>query len=599
MSESNLTFAKIVANPNAYSWSQVYSAGKLFAVLSLETQEEIHEKDYLNVLGKEILDTLEQEFFTLETKDLESIKQAVLTTSGKISQEVTCSFTIGSVVNNILYVYILGNGRVSLKRQEKLGNLLEVRDQKADSLKVASGFLQDGDIIVLQTKQFSDIISIGTLTEFMDNLPPAEVAENLAPLVHEKEEAGAAAIIISYKTAVITHEAVGAATEEATIEEIQEKEVEEKIQESPFYAPSVTNNLSYLNKVKQIFSPLLSKIKIPNNLTANLNHPKKVILTIVAIILIVFVGSIIFALNKQQNEKIQTAFQSVYPQAQKKYSEGQNLAGLNQNLARDSFSEAQQILLAGKDKLPKNSKEEKQILSLLAQVNNALNTTSGVTNSQASLVGTNVSPMLLAKTKNDGLYFTEDDSHIYGLTSDQVYSLNNDGTNKKTLIKNSSDWQKAGGLSSYFGNIYVLDKNQNQILKFVQTDSGFSKTNYFSSTSPDLSKAISMAIDSSIYVLSLDGGVAKYTKGNAENFSLTGIDKPLSNPTGIFTTIGDNNIYILDNGNSRIVVFDKSGNYKSQYQATVIKIAKDFEVLEKDKKIYVLSSGKIYEIDLK
>lgn len=599
MSESNLTFAKIVANPNAYSWSQVYSAGKLFAVLSLETQEEIHEKDYLNVLGKEILDTLEQEFFTLETKDLESIKQAVLTTSGKISQEVTCSFTIGSVVNNILYVYILGNGRVSLKRQEKLGNLLEVRDQKADSLKVASGFLQDGDIIVLQTKQFSDIISIGTLTEFMDNLPPAEVAENLAPLVHEKEEAGAAAIIISYKTAVITHEAVGAATEEATIEEIQEKEVEEKIQESPFYAPSVTSNLSYLDKVKQKFSPLLSKIKIPNNLTANLNHPKKVILTIVAIILIVFVGSIIFALNKQQNEKIQTAFQSVYPQAQKKYSEGQNLAGLNQNLARDSFSEAQQILLAGKDKLPKNSKEEKQILSLLAQVNNALNTTSGVTNSQASLVGTNVSPMLLAKTKNDGLYFTEDDSHIYGLTSDQVYSLNNDGTNKKTLIKNSSDWQKAGGLSSYFGNIYVLDKNQNQILKFVQTDSGFSKTNYFSSTSPDLSKAISMAIDSSIYVLSLDGGVAKYTKGNAENFSLTGIDKPLSNPTGIFTTIGDNNIYILDNGNSRIVVFDKSGNYKSQYQATVIKIAKDFEVLEKDKKIYVLSSGKIYEIDLK
>src|SRR5450759_467699 len=111
MSESNLTFAKIVANPNAYSWSQVYSAGKLFAVLSLETQEEIHEKDYLNVLGKEILDTVEHEFFTLETKDWESIKQAVLTTTGKISQEVTCSFTIGSVVNNILYVYILGNGR--------------------------------------------------------------------------------------------------------------------------------------------------------------------------------------------------------------------------------------------------------------------------------------------------------------------------------------------------------------------------------------------------------------------------------------------------------------------------------------------------------
>jgi hypothetical protein len=178
--------------------------------------------------------------------------------------------------------------------------------------------------------------------------------------------------------------------------------------------------------------------------------------------------------------------------------------------------------------------------------------------------------------------------------------LDNDGSNKKTLIKNDNDWQKAGGLSIYFGNIYVLDKKQNQILKFVQTDSGFSKTNYFpKDTTPDFSKAVSLAIDSSVYVLSSNGTVAKYTKGNADNFSLTGLDKPLSNPTGIITNINDNNIYILDDGNSRIVVFDKTGNYKSQYQATIIKGAKDFEVLEKDKKIYILSGGKIYEIDLK
>jgi dihydrofolate reductase len=55
----------------------------------------------------------------------------------------------------------------------------------------------------------------------------------------------------------------------------------------------------------------------------------------------------------------------------------------------------------------------------------------------------------------------------------------------------------------------------------------------------------------------------------------------------------------LDNGNSRVVVFDKTGSYKAQYQADVIKSAKDFEVLEKDKKIYVLSGGKVYEITLK
>ena len=239
------------------------------------------------------------------------------------------------------------------------------------------------------------------------------------------------------------------------------------------------------------------------------------------------------------------------------------------------------------------------MLDLLAKVETALNQTSGVTAAQPKQVDLSLSAMLSAETKNDGLYFTEDDSHIYGLTADQVFSLNPDGSNKKTLITNGGDWQKAGGLSTYFGNIYVLDKKQNQMLKYVQTDSGFSKTNYFTNASPDLSKAVSMAIDSDIYVLSSDGTLSKYTKGNADNFTLTGLDKPLANPTGIFTSIGDNNLYVLDNGNSRIVVFDKSGNYKNQYQANVIKSAKDFEVLEKDKKAYVLSGGKLYEIDLK
>ena len=201
MADSNLTFAKIVANPSAFSWSQVYSAGKLFAALSLEAKEEREEKDYLNVLGKEILDTLEQEFFTLETKDLESIKQAVTATSSKIPQEINCSFVITVLIENILYIYILGNGKVSLRRDGKLGTLLEASDQKPDSLKVSSGFLQENDTVILQTKQFSDVISVDTLSEFLDNLTPAEASENLAPLVHEKEDGGAASIIINYKQA--------------------------------------------------------------------------------------------------------------------------------------------------------------------------------------------------------------------------------------------------------------------------------------------------------------------------------------------------------------------------------------------------------------
>jgi hypothetical protein len=600
MAESILTFAKIVANPSLLSWAQVYSAGKLFAVISLETSEENQEKDFLNILGKEILTTLEQEFFTLETKDLESIKEAVATTSQKIPSTINCSFVIAALANNILYLYILGNGRASLKREGKLGNLIEAADQPSDALKVASGYLQNDDIIVLQTKQFSDIISVGTLSELMDNLPPAEIAENLAPLVHEKEEAGAAAIIAHYK-APLAEEASESIHEESAQElepEIEQNlvEDEENSTESPFYSPTAANKTKLLDKIKPL-SSLFSKIRKPENLA--LNHARKIILTIVIIILIVFVGSVFFAINKQQNDKTQTAFQAIYPQALKDYNEGQGLVELNQNLARDSFNQAQQLLNSGKDKLPKNSKEEKQVLDLLGKVDTALSAASGVTNASAKEVSTDSSQLLLAETKNDGLYFTSDASHIYGLTGTQVYTLNLDGINKKSVVTNSSDWKQPGGLATYIGNIYVLDKAQNQIFKFVNSDSGFVKANYFSSATPDLSKAVSMAIDSSVYILTSDGNISKFTKGAADTFTIAGLDTSLSNPTRIFTNANTDNVYILDNGNSRIVVLDKSGNYKNQYQSGVIKTAKDFEVLEKDKKIYALSGGKIYEIDLK
>jgi DNA-binding beta-propeller fold protein YncE len=100
-------------------------------------------------------------------------------------------------------------------------------------------------------------------------------------------------------------------------------------------------------------------------------------------------------------------------------------------------------------------------------------------------------------------------------------------------------------------------------------------------------------------VLSTNGKINKFNKGAAENFSITGLDKDLLNPTRIYTNSDQTYVYVLDNGNSRIVVLEKSGRYKTQYQASIIKSAKDFDVDEKNNKIFVLQSGKVYQIDLK
>jgi len=182
------------------------------------------------------------------------------------------------------------------------------------------------------------------------------------------------------------------------------------------------------------------------------------------------------------------------------------------------------------------------------------------------------------------------------------FYINDKGVFKedKQIIKNDSDWDNAAGIGVYFGNIYVLDKTKGGIIKFVPAGSGYSKSTYFTgSTSPDLSNATGMAIDGSIWVVLSSGNVLKFTRGVSDNLKVSGLDKPLSNSTKIWANLDSEKVYVLDKGNGRIVVLDKTGVYKEQYQAGIIKNAKDFDISEKDKKIFILSSGKIYAIDLK
>ena len=351
MSEDrNISVAKIVATPSESSWAQAYSAGKLFAVLSFESKEEQKEKDYLNLLGKGVLETLEQEFFTLEVKDLASIKNAIQITAARIPHDVFCSFVIASVVNNVIYIFIVGSGKADMKRGDKLGSILESEGITSSSIKAVSGLLQDSDIVILQTKQFTDIVTTNILSAALDHQPPEEIAEILAPLIHEQGKGGSASIIMEYKS-----------------QQKEEPVLTNQIQEEEIVAEEISQNISGVNNY---FAPLIEKIKLPR--FNRLNHSRKVLLSIVVIVLIIFILAVNFAIKKQNDAKVQKLFNDIYPRASAEYDKGQNLLGLNKNLARDSFTASAKILEGSKFKFPKNSKEEKQILELLEKVNKEL-----------------------------------------------------------------------------------------------------------------------------------------------------------------------------------------------------------------------------------
>ncbi|MBI2195545.1 MAG: LytR C-terminal domain-containing protein [Candidatus Levybacteria bacterium] len=359
-----VVFSKIAATPTETAWSQAYSAGKLFTVLSLkeDSAKNLPEGENppsggsLKAIGKNILDTLETEFFSLEEKNLESIKGAVGQALKGIPQEAQFSFITAVVSENILYSCIVGKGEVFIKRGDKFGYVLQ-SESDSKEISSASGFLENRDLIILATEGFTKTVSKEHLSESLDHLPPAEIAENLAPKVHEGDEAGAAAIILSYKEEAEAHDAV-AEEEGAEINTISQDADIEKTNEEL--------ESKKINPIGFIF-PLFAGVK--NLIPARLSHSKKVYLTIVALVLLVLVASVLLGIKKQNDAKIESAFNSIYPQAQKNFDEGESLKDLNTSLAIDSFNQAKKILEENIDKFPKNSKQAKQVNDLLSKVN--------------------------------------------------------------------------------------------------------------------------------------------------------------------------------------------------------------------------------------
>ncbi|MCL4387326.1 hypothetical protein M1307_02940, partial [Patescibacteria group bacterium] len=538
------------------------------------------ERESLGSIGKTFFTSLEQEFFTLEEKDLDSIKSAIELSLKKIPKEVSCSLAAGSIIGDVFYVFCSNYARVDFKRDNQIGALLIAEDE---DLKVASGRLLDTDMAILQTKQFNELVDNKTLYSSLDHNSPAEIAENLAPSIHDKEEGGAAAIIIHYKKAPEEFYAV----ENFSPVEKEPIKHHPTIDDEPLTAEPILER-----KSPSQFLSFLKKVKLPK--IGEVNKSGKLILIVVVVIAALLSGSIYLNVKRQNDAKIKTIFNQVYQQAQDKYNEGQSLSELNQNLARDSFTAAKKIIDDSKGKLPEGSNEEKTINDLAEKIDKALTSTSGVNSSSAKEASSNSSSLLAFEIKSSGTSFaTDGKSNFY---------IDDKGVSKedKQIIKNDNSWNNPAGLGVYFGNIYILDKVKGGIIKFVPAGSGFSKSTYFTGgTSPDLSSATGMAIDGSIWITLSNGGLLKFTRGSSDNLKVSGLDKPLSNPTKIWTNVDSEKVYILDKGNGRIVVLDKTGAYKEQYQAGIIKNAKDFDISEKGKKILILSGGKIYEIDLK
>jgi type II secretory pathway pseudopilin PulG len=617
----NLSFGKVVAPSTEQAWAQAYTAGNLFAVLALTTESD----ENLNALGKEIFNNLQAEFFTLEDKNLVSIKQAILTATESTPKSVILSFCVGFVKDETLYLFRQGAGKAIIKRGEKIGVLFEESADVTRAVHAASGTLKPQDYVVLQTAAFAKRIDQEQLTEAFAEKSPEAIMESLSPQIQDIKAEGAAAIMMAYGTIeekrdepIVPSDVVASSLtdDEGDREETPDKEslhtekdeesVAEDEKEAPEHAKIVERDEEDDDDINDEEPDVRKNRPNPySTLLARLPQFKgfgsrqKIFVVIAVVIVVILIASIMQQMRTRNDAALMAEFQQVYSNAQTQYEEGMGLVSLNKTLAQDDFKEAKRIIDSNLSKFPEGSKERTQLTSLLEKVNAQLSGTETGTMATAKEVSDDTSSLLKAVKNGKGVIAaTEDATSIYLLTSAGISKQNKTGGSTSTIVENDDIWENAVGLSTYQSNFYVLDTKEG-IIKFVPAGDGYGNSKYFASgVSVDTSKAVSMAIDSSVYVLFSDGKVQKFTRGREDSFSLSNLPQPLSSPTKIFTNSDTDNLYILDRGNSRIVTLDKNGAFQAQAAATIIKTATDFAVSERDNKAYILSNQKVYELTL-
>ena len=159
-------------------------------------------------------------------------------------------------------------------------------------------------------------------------------------------------------------------------------------------------------------------------------------------------------------------------------------------------------------------------------------------------------------------------------------------------------------MKSYNDKVYILDPERNQIWRYKSKRTGYDAGEAYNKDG-DVSKAVAFAIDSSIYVLNGDGTMSLLYAGEKKDFSI--IKTPLQKvekPTKIFTSDNLNQLFVLEPGKSRVLVYTKdfkqggampSGAvYTTQYVFENVGELVNMYVSRDENKLYVMTSQKIY-----
>jgi type II secretory pathway pseudopilin PulG len=358
-----------------------------------------------------------------------------------------------------------------------------------------------------------------------------------------------------------------------------------------------------------------------------------------ALLIITFLGSIIYIKSNQKKTQQRTAYQQQIQEVKNKKDSAESaLIYHDETTARTEAEEARQLVA----KLPCASKEEKitctelnnQLETIFTKLRKItvvtpelLTTWESLQQNKTQPGSTKLNTQLIGFAENKNLLTT------YNLTSNETGGLETTSTNigfssaavpkendyivlvsnkneltlftqldntfKKIDVTYPAENSTISSIVVYNRRLYSLDTTNNQIYRHDTIKNGFGKgKEWVTGAGIDLKDGTSLTIDGDLWVLKNSGEIIKLTKGQQQQFALIGLDPTLKNGGKIWTYNELKYLYILDPIGKRLIIVTKDGVLQHQVVAKEFQNPTDMVVDEETKTAYIIDGSKLFKINL-
>jgi hypothetical protein len=175
---------------------------------------------------------------------------------------------------------------------------------------------------------------------------------------------------------------------------------------------------------------------------------------------------------------------------------------------------------------------------------------------------------------------------------------------KLQVLGGKDVWRNPVALETFDANLYLLDPAANQIFKYPDKQFGSAPLTWMQAEG-DLSTAIDLGIDGSIYVTHDSGKMNKYFGGEPVEFAVREIPKPLLGANALYMDIEEvtQYVYIADASDRRIVQLKRDGAFVRQFrppaeEEAIFDQLSGLFVDERVGKLYYIAGKALYVNDL-